>query len=965
MCICVAKLTIAIVVICGAAYLYRRRINPLIGSSLLRRASIGVALLAWMYVAWRGCYNWKGKGILAELLALFFCVLYAITFPKLRKSNPKQPSKVQGDLFFVSVIVFLVAFPFSVFAHAIGLAPGLFFILAFSYFIAGLTNRERSIHNALAMVLLGIFVWLWGEAGLPGLVVMPVDLPEGREDMNFTADGVANALETELKDFGSHETAYGGTEAARIFAKDFPSSPWFKGTEARPPLLEGLTASHVIVGTDVEGFPLSNIYHILRHVRGAPLLEAQILLGSDNSLTLALRRSNAPLECRDKSVAEKILREKDLRTLGEEQIDSLWQNTSEERDSWTDIPDARGCKKNPLRWILDYLDVTSPPSTSEERLANVTIHNLSGDERLTAAIHLAAIQAMDRISPERLAVYYDTTGKLASSRDYYKKALPYLLAEAHDAPAAINEYPRQRLASALIRIGDFETCDKSDSAYHLASALFPDDLHVQARIGYGYLVRAEQFRWSAKYKELAMAEHCGRPDDQIPKALDEAMAHLRRALINADPDVREQDLSPCPSPEAALNPRTRNVTLSRLGLSRWRETIAWTSTNFAHALVLKQLNVEMQKQESPLEARDSLKQNSLQAVKEAWQEDYEASRTARVAKITNDPVLLAELAVEANQRDVRAAVTLEFVEAENHGVIAGSHCSTWERLKKLDSTTGSNNTNNVDDRYDRSIATLHNTVLMEDQFQALYEKLSQCKGCGDEAKYYQQSAKQHQREFVYLLTLDNLQGRIQPPADLLRTFKEAIQLTGAQPPEPTKELFLQSVSSIPTKEQADKNRNLCKSEDPHAKSLCARLQLASECTNAVHQVREAAKAANNVPDDYFIRRNLGLVQWKTGDIRGALVSFQESVLLNPNDPSLRYLLGAALNANNRPQEARNQLEYGRLLDPSGWKTGKYFNIDLKICRQANPFIPEVVNAGGAANEKPSRKHPGHNRASAH
>jgi hypothetical protein len=471
---------------------------------------IAVVLIMWISLAIQA-YDYLGsKGLLCEFLALWVAYLYgsgrlykplsstrfgnsirktclriaqAASLPHrtcVAKVQTEKTARLNPHLSFVSTILFLACFPFFVFPHFIGLVPGLLFILFFSYLFTGIA-REVSLHNVLATLFLLLFVWLWGEAGHPGLIVMPVDLPQGRDDLNFTADGVANALETELKDFGANQLNYGGTQASKIFANEledklFPQSPWYKGTEARPPLLEGLQASHVIIGTDVEGFPLLGAYHILRHLRGMPLLEGQVLLGDDGSLTLALRRSNAPLNCMDEGLFDVILNSNPKRQ-GRQAVQELWELTAQRRTSFPNIADTRACNVSPIRRFLDFLDILHPPAAAEERLANVTVHNLQGDERLTTALHFASLQSMEHISPERLAIYYDNTQKYRSSLYFLKKAVPLLLSEAYSWSIDNPRYEvwvRQRFASALVRVGDFEGhCDEADKAYKLAAAVYP------------------------------------------------------------------------------------------------------------------------------------------------------------------------------------------------------------------------------------------------------------------------------------------------------------------------------------------------------------------------------------------------------------------------------------------------------------------------------------------------------------
>jgi tetratricopeptide (TPR) repeat protein len=883
---------------------------------------LGFVILVWL--VFESYYYWGGKGVFAELLALFFAAFYLggrippkvhrcrlplrhLQREKISRDKMEEcgaTKTVNWDVYFVSAILFLVCFPFSVFAHAIGLVPGLLLILAFAYFFAGATRGERSIHNVLAIVLLGLFVWLWGEAGRQGLVVMPVDLPEGRDDMSFTADGVANAIETELKDFGSHETEYGATEASRIFSRDFPRNLWFKGTEARPPMLEGLQASHVIVGTAVEGFPLFNLYHIFRHLRGTPLLEGQILLGADGSMTLALRRSNYPLECSDKTVSDVVLKTSLSSTAGAA-VEELWKASSVERTSGLNIPDARGCRENWFRWVLDRLDIMNPPASSEERLANVTIQSLSGDEALASAIHLAAIEAMSHISPERLAIYYDDTAvEAASALYYYKRSLPDLLVEAHNAPTSLSDYPRQRLAHALIRIGDLEHCEDADQAYSLAAHLLPHDLHVQARVGYGYLVRYKQ---RTGHWKPSTAETCGTED----AIRDLAIHNLKDAISSADPDLQGQS---SPDSKLPLYPKSRNASFARLGLKRWRDTLAWASSNLAYMLASSRPSANG----CPSELRPTL----------------------------DAPQCLAALATRANSRDVRAAITREFVRVKMSSMGGDLDCDALlKELSEIDPAELSKD----NDRYDRAGATLHNTLLMEDQLIAIYQP---CENKSGGKGLY------HKVLLRSLLTLDYVQGRTEKPTDFSASGRlddyqnDAAELDRKKLSDESfsdqatlQLLFLDTIAENKEKDRrtplvsAKDREEFCmrKQDEPRVRSLCARLNSFS-CGNGDVYASQALEAANGMPEDYFVRENLGIARFKAGRYREALSSFQNAVRLRPSDPELRYMLAFALQENDRPQEARDQLRYGQLLDPKGWRPQLYQSF-LQRCPKVPGYVP--------------------------
>ena len=98
------------------------------------------------------------------------------------------------------------------------------------------------------------------------------------------------------------------------------------------------------------------------------------------------------------------------------------------------------------------------PLGAEERIANVTVSNARGDYQLTEALHFAAIEAMGKLSTERLANYYDKKERYESALTYYKLALPGLFMEYDQASPNDRESARRRRAEVLIiRIGDLDS----------------------------------------------------------------------------------------------------------------------------------------------------------------------------------------------------------------------------------------------------------------------------------------------------------------------------------------------------------------------------------------------------------------------------------------------------------------------------------------------------------------------------
>jgi len=119
-----------------------------------------------------------------------------------------------------------------------------------------------------------------------------------------------------------------------------------------------------------------------------------------------------------------------------------------------------------------------------------------------------------------------------------------------------------------------------------------------------------------------------------------------------------------------------------------------------------------------------------------------------------------------------------------------------------------------------------------------------------------------------------------------------------------------------------------------ARSLCAKTQ-AIACSGKLEDLEAQARAAaDEFPDDAFLRSNQGTVFLKMNKPEQALTAQERAVRLNSNDPSLRYFLPWSLMQSGKPEQAADQLEYGRSLDPEGWRTvtQRLESILLSPCR---------------------------------
>jgi tetratricopeptide (TPR) repeat protein len=629
------------------------------------------------------------------------------------------------------------------------------------------------------------------------------------------------------------------------------------------------------------------------------LLETQVLLGNDRSLTLALRRSNGPLPCTSEWVSRAILSDAELPGLpnddGRAAVDRLWEATRQVREGIPNGRDSIGCRPGVFRRALNALDIMPLPTAEDERIANVTARGLEGDARLSTALHFAALQAMEHLSSVGLAVYYDNTSKYQSSFDFYKKSVPDLLREAHEAAPYIEGFARRELAIAFIRIGDFQSqlrneCVASDKshqlserAYRLAVAVYPGDLQVLARVGYGYLIRAKEREWAAQF--------CGRSGDSSD-FLGKSVERLKEAVQAGE------------RPEA----------LRRHGLVRRDEMLGWAYANLAYALTV-----------------------------------YHTGRNSPYG----DPAIMAKKAVgSSHEEDLRALAANVYVRSR----VAPPCATIRQELDKIEDPVSAG-----------PALSLHNYLLIEEQLWATYDLA--IKSCPNEFHTEPLRGSWHKFVFESLLALDYLQSGITNPdqvfagldndsgrIDELRKnadISAAITLRRAILKEDSK--AAETKSGVCSVREATGSPA---SAIARAQSLCAKIE-SIQCTPGSDWFRMASRAVNSSRDDPYLRANLCTVLLKSNKPAEALTAIQDAVRLNPGEPRLRYLLGFALAGSGHAEEAHDQYEYGRALDPAGWPgVLQYFEGKLAPCNP-NPIgkvdaLP--VEEGGTVRESPSHRH---------
>jgi hypothetical protein len=95
-------------------------------------------------------------------------------------NRSRKGSVLCSNLFVLAAAAFLLAFPYAEFLQAVGLIPGLAFIVVLAFLLQH-TRGASSIPGLIGIMTWLLLFWLWGEAGRQGFVVMPVDVPSGAE----------------------------------------------------------------------------------------------------------------------------------------------------------------------------------------------------------------------------------------------------------------------------------------------------------------------------------------------------------------------------------------------------------------------------------------------------------------------------------------------------------------------------------------------------------------------------------------------------------------------------------------------------------------------------------------------------------------------------------------------------------------------------------------------------------------
>jgi len=359
-----------------------------------------------------------------------------------------------------------LVYPWSSTLQNIGLLPALVVAALVAALCAAIVHRGLEFGTLTAAVALLVSVWIWEMAGRSGLAVLPVDFPD-RNDSEFTPEGAAKVLLSEIANWPPPDPVLVEDLELGSQEEEFSARSLARQQLSRRSSSLGLGVGLVQVvdiplgEAELGGIHLGPIYHTLRHLRHKPTLEAQILFGEGGAWTLALRRSDLPPDCFSDDLPRKLL-EHDIQSAGEEALLELRAIVEQDRDNQrkTAREAQPQCNPRAMHKLLAFLGISEIPTGQDERISDVTVAALTGDERLTQLVRRAVFTGMDRIAPASLGLYFDQAGRTDSALFYYRRALPHAILEASQKGSSPRE--RRRVALLLMRIAELETKPKKE-----------------------------------------------------------------------------------------------------------------------------------------------------------------------------------------------------------------------------------------------------------------------------------------------------------------------------------------------------------------------------------------------------------------------------------------------------------------------------------------------------------------------
>src|SRR5260370_29657601 len=425
-----------------------------------RRLLIVLLLLAFLLLFisyWPAPFSLKGAFLLG--VGLLYSLFLSISRP-IRLGHLFAPFPSCALLLFFGGVVSLV-YPFSETLQDIGLLP----LFLFGAFLDGLLSyvlmKKRLELGALTTgLVIAAFIFLSEMAGSPHLSILPPDLPQA-VDQHFTPDGIAKALVTEITTWPLRTSPLIESAETGVTAPETPFSSSLQISQQSPLFPFHLEIPHIIGEAEAGSIHLAPVYHLLRHLRQRPTLEARMVIGHDGNLTLALHGLYLPSSCLDATGVDALLG-RDIQGEGRAALEDL--RAAMERlvaDS-----DLRADTRNPNcaytfgSTLLSRLGLAPTAKIQDSVIGQATYFGHRPNVGLQEVVERSIVAAMAKISPQRMGLYYDTRRRHYSALTYYKMAFPLAIQEA--VTSGGREDTRQRVADLLTRIADLQTTPKTD-----------------------------------------------------------------------------------------------------------------------------------------------------------------------------------------------------------------------------------------------------------------------------------------------------------------------------------------------------------------------------------------------------------------------------------------------------------------------------------------------------------------------
>ena len=788
------------------------------------------------------------------------------------------------NLYLLAMGVALSLFPWSLTLRNVGLLPLFVMVAVGDGLLQAVRRRGLELGTVTAAVGLVAFAWLWEAAGSSYLVVLPVDLPQV-QNPQFTSTGIANALLAEVTSFPPNrpnvvEEAKSESETKnrdRTFSSQMSISTEFGG---RPFLGWGQDTlqdpPHILGEAELGGIHLEPVYHSLRHLRHKPTLEAQILIGHDGSLTLALHRSDFPPSCFSERLPDELLNQ-DLHYQGTRALREL--QATVDLDISGEIKADRKwraeCYHSWPRRVLDYVGLAGVESEQDELISNVTVAESRPDEQLTVLIRRALLEGMGELFPEQLGLYFDGAERKESALYYYRKALPRLVQQASQDGGSLRS--RSRTSQVLMRIADLETRSVDPSGKDVTAAFDKAARHFKSAVA----ITPEDAKAHAFYGDFLVKNSLAlRRDGQVvafANNMVRAIAELRTAAQQASTEE------------------------STLGKEPASSIASYSYKNLAYAIGL---NAQLKK--SP-ELSSSLAEAQRYVDRLLPVAGREQDRG------TKDPEVLA-VAAFIKQLQGNCDDALEtFGEAFN-----AMDVSHWDSVLVVEEL----HTDALHACGERKRPSFYSDAMkksdadLRSMYEAFFHFALAVRHNSFGIRSRAKSDLDESEAFVAKVSF------LKPDTRAIWPYSQAQMLWG-RACDKREALELQARREMRRDALVELDRSLSLNpDDGTVRSYRAKIRAMStqvKDDSLAATLMEAVDAVRMKPREAGRQEALGAAQLRLGDFTGALDSYRKAASLGPDDPAIHYSLGFTLMEMGRVEPARDEWRYGESLNPERWK----------------------------------------------